>query len=169
MVIGGFAFAAMRKAPLPLLLFLSTLAVGVSYLGLAAAPSLLVACVASVIGGSGNGVQWVGVISAVQELTGSSMQARVLGVLESVAAAMPGVGFAVGGLIAAVSSPRVTFLVAGLGVLAILAIAAPILGSKWTDRLASFSSNELDGDDDIVLELIPGSRSPIQSDPEVSS
>jgi MFS family permease len=169
MVIGGFAFAAMRKAPLPLLLFLSTLAVGVSYLGLAAAPSLLVACVASVIGGSGNGVQWVGVISAVQELTGSSMQARVLGVLESVAAAMPGVGFAVGGLIAAVSSPRVTFLVAGLGVLAILAIAAPILGSKWTDRLASFSSNELDGDDDIVLELIPGSRSPIQSNPEVSS
>jgi MFS family permease len=169
MVVGGFAFAAMRKAPLPALLFLSTLAVGVSYLGLAAAPSLLIACLASVVGGSGNGIQWVGVISAVQELTGSSMQARVLGVLESIAAAMPGVGFAVGGLIAAVSSPRVTFLVAGLGVLTILAVAAPILGSKWPDRLASSSSNELDGGNEIVLELIPGSRSPIQSDAEVSS
>jgi hypothetical protein len=75
----------------------------------------------------------------------------------------------VGGLIAAVGGPRVTFLVAGLGVLAILAIAAPILGSKWTDRLGSSSANQLDEGNDIVLELIPGSRSPIQSDSEVSS
>ncbi len=167
MVVGGFAFATLRKTPLPSLLFLSTLAVGVSYLGLAAAPSLLVACVASVIGGAGNGVQWVGVISAVQELTGSNMQARVLGVLEAIGAAMPGVGFAVGGLIAAVASPRATFLVAGLGVLAILAVAAPILGSKWPERLASLGSNELDGGNEIVLELIPGSRAPIQFDREV--
>jgi MFS family permease len=169
MVAGGFAFAAMRKAPLPLLLFLSTVAVGISYLGLAAAPTLLAACLASVVGGAGNGVQWVGVISAVQELTAQKMQARVISVLESIGAAMPGVGFAVGGLIAAVASPRVTFLVAGLGVLAIVAVAAPILGSKWPDRLAISSANELDGGNDIVLELIPGRRSPIQSDPEVSS
>jgi MFS family permease len=167
MVVGGFAFAALRKTPLPLLLFLSTLAVGVSYLGVAAAPSLFAACVASVIGGSGNGVQWVGVISAVQELTAQRMQARVISVLESIGAAMPGIGFAAGGLIAAVSNPRVTFLVAGVGVLAIVAVAAPILGSKWPDRLTS--STKLDGGNDVVLELIPGSRSPIQSDPEVSS
>lgn len=169
MVAGGFAFAAMRKAPLPLLLFLSTVAVGVSYLGLAAAPTLLAACLASVVGGAGNGVQWVGVISAVQELTAQKMQARVISVLESIGAAMPGVGFALGGLIAAVSEPRVTFLVAGVGVLAIVAIAAPILGSKWPERLATSSADELDGGNDIVLELIPGRRSPIQSDPEVSS
>jgi MFS family permease len=169
MVAGGFAFAAMRKAPLPLLLFLSTVAVGVSYLGLAAAPTLLAACLASVVGGAGNGVQWVGVISAVQELTAQKMQARVISVLESIGAAMPGVGFALGGLIAAVSDPRVTFLVAGVGVLAIVAIAAPILGSKWPERLATSSADELDGGNDIVLELIPGRRSPIQSDPEVSS
>jgi MFS family permease len=169
MVIGGFAFAGMRKAPLPLLLFLSTLAVGVSYLGLAAAPSLAVACMASVVGGSGNGVQWVGVISAVQELTGPNMQARVLGVLESMGGAVPGGGVAVGGRMAPAGGPRVTFHVAGHGVLAILALAAPILGSKWPDRLGSFSSNELDGSDEIVLELIPGSRSPIQSNPEVRS
>jgi MFS family permease len=155
MVVGGFAFAALRRAPLPLLLFLSTLAVGVSYLGIAAAPTLFLACAASVVGGSGNGVQWVGVISAVQELTGAQMQARVLGVLESIGAAMPGVGFLLGGLIAAASSPRVTFLVAGVGVLAIACIAAPLLGRKWPGAHASGDSAPLDGADEIMLELIP--------------
>ena len=58
-----------RRAPLPLLLFFSTIAVGAGYLGMAAAPTLAVACAASVVGGAGNGVQWVAVISAVQELT----------------------------------------------------------------------------------------------------
>ena len=79
------------------LLFFSTLAVGAGYLGLAAAPTLAVACAASVVGGAGNGVQWVAAISAVQELTAESMQARVMSVLESIGAAMPGVGFALGG------------------------------------------------------------------------
>ena len=77
---------------------ISTLVIGASYLGMAVAPNLALACVASVIGGTGNGVQWVSAISAVQELTESGMQARVMAVLESVAAAMPGVGFALGGL-----------------------------------------------------------------------
>ena len=59
MVVGSLVFAALRRASLPLLLFFSTLAVGAGYLGLAAAPTLVVACVASVLGGAGNGVQWV--------------------------------------------------------------------------------------------------------------
>ncbi len=100
MVLGSFVFAAVRKAPLPYLLFFSTLAVGAGYLGLAAAPALGLACAASVVGGAGNGVQWVAAISAVQELTRQGMQARVMSVLESIGAAMPGVGYLVGGLIA---------------------------------------------------------------------
>ena len=80
---------------------------------MAAAPTLAVACAASVVGGTGNGVQWVSAISAVQELTAAEMQARVMAVLESIGAAMPGVGFAVGGVIAALLDPRATFLVAG--------------------------------------------------------
>jgi MFS family permease len=166
MVLGSLIFAAVRRAPLALLLFFSTLAVGAGYLGLAVAPTLLLACVASVLGGTGNGVQWVSTISAVQELTVAGMQARVMSVLESIGAAMPGLGFALGGLIAAVASPRTTFLVAGVGVFAIVAVMTPILGSKWPERLAPSDSNELDGGNDVVLELIPASRS-MQSDPEV--
>lgn len=167
MVVGSFLFAAIRRLPLAYLLLFSTLAVGASYLGLAAAPTLAVACAASVLGGAGNGVQWVSTISAVQELTAQGMQARVMAVLESIGAAMPGVGFAVGGLIATVASPRMTFLVAGIGVIAIVLLAVPFLGSRWRERPASADSQILDGGNDIVLELIPGSSSPIGSDPEV--
>ncbi len=113
MVLGSLVFAAVRRASLAALLFFSTLAVGAGYLGLAAAPTLALACAASVLGGTGNGVQWVSTISAVQEMTVAGMQARVMSVLESIGAAMPGVGFIVGGVIAATASPRAAFLIAG--------------------------------------------------------
>jgi MFS family permease len=166
MVLGSLVFAVVRRASLALLLFFSTLAVGAGYLGLAVAPSLAIACLASVIGGSGNGVQWVATISAVQEMTVAGMQARVMSVLESVGAAMPGVGFILGGVIAAAISPRAAFLIAGLGVFMIVAIMAPILGRNWPERSAISSPYVLDVDNDVVLELIAGSRS-VQSDREV--
>jgi MFS family permease len=156
MVVGSLLFAAVRRMSLAYLLFFSTLAVGAGYLGLAAAPTLAVACAASVVGGSGNGVQWVSTISAVQELTVEGMQARVMSVLESIGAAMPGIGFVFGGVIASVASPRTTFLVAGLGVFAIVAIVAPALGRNWLERAATPDSSQLDGSNAVVLELIPG-------------
>ncbi len=156
MVLGSLIFAAIRRAPLPYLLFFSTLAVGAGYVGLAFAPTLAVACAASVLGGAGNGIQWVAAISAVQELTAAGMQARVMSVLESIGAAMPGVGFVLGGVITTVLSPRATFLVAGIGVFAIVAIVAPILGS-WSEGAANMSSSGVDGGNDVVLELIPAS------------
>jgi MFS family permease len=156
MLLGSLVFARARRAPLILLLVLSTLAVGAGYLGLAVAPNLALACVASLIGGTGNGVQWVSAISAVQELTEAGMQARVMAVLESIGAAMPGVGFALGGLIAAIASPRTTFLVAGLGVLAIVALITPTLGGKRAGRLATAQGFPLDETNDVVLELLPG-------------
>jgi MFS family permease len=175
MVFGSFVFAAVRRASLAVLLLLSTLAVGAGYLGLAAAPSLAVACAASVLGGAGNGVQWVSVISAVQELTAEAMQARVISVLESIGAAMPGIGFALGGAVAALATPRTTFLLAGLGVLAIAVLAVPALGTKWLEykpkRGSYKGSFNLDSGNDIVLELIPGGngRMSTQPDSEVQS
>ena len=162
MVLGSFVFALVRRASLALLLFFSTIAVGAGYLGLAVAPTLALACAASVRGGAGNGVQWVSTSSAVQEMTAAGMQARVMSVLESIGAAMPGIGFVIGGVVAAVASPRTAFLVAGIGVFAIVALVTPKLGSNWPERAKSSHSNELDGGRDVVLELLPGSR-PVQS------
>ncbi|MGN6216167.1 MAG: MFS transporter [Solirubrobacterales bacterium] len=160
MVAGSLLFAAVRQMSLPHLLFFSTLAVGFGYLGLAAAPTLAAACAASVVGGGGNGIQWVTIISAVQELTAPAMQARVMSVLESVSAAMPGLGFLLGGLVAALFSPRATFLVAGFGVIGIVVVVAPSLGSNWLKRENKLGPSELDEHSDIVVELLPGGYRP---------
>ncbi len=152
MVLGSIVFAALRRASLPLLLLFSTLAVGAGYLGIASAQTLAMACAASVLGGAGNGVQWVAVVSAVQELTAQAMQARVLSVLESIGAAMPGIGYLAGGVIASAYSPRATFLVAGAGVIAIVAIAAPLLGARWSMRSAKRPVT-VDGVNEVVVEL----------------
>jgi MFS family permease len=162
MVSGSIVFAALRGAALPTLLFFSTVAVGVGYLLMAAAPDLALACAAAALGGAGNGVQWVALVSAVQDLTKPTMQARVMSVLESSGAAMPGLGFVLGGLIATLIGTRATFLAAGLGVLAIVAIFTPLLRKSWKYGPASADSDEsperprdLDSDDEIMVELIP--------------
>lgn len=167
MVLGSFVFARLRNAPLLLLLFFSTLTVGVGYLGMAAAPGLAVACAASVVGGGGNGVQWVAMVSVVQELTSQAMQARVMSVLESVGSAMPGVGYLVGGLVATSHNPRATFLVAGLGVFAIVAIAAPLLGTNRPKPRSDGGIRGLDSNNEVVVELIPVLAPQIPSGVEV--
>jgi MFS family permease len=133
MVLGSLIFTGIgQRASLKPLLFFSTLAIGVSYLGMAAAETLLVACLFGGLGGVGNGVQWVSVMSAVQELTAEQYQARVVGLLEAIGKAMPGVGFALGGLITQLLNPRASFLTAGIGVVSITLIAVPLLrGGRW--------------------------------------
>src|SRR5439155_23685624 len=98
------------------LLGLSAAAVGVGYLGMAAAPSIVVACGASVVGGIGNGVEWVAHLTALQERTPAGLQARIGGLMESISAVAPGVGYLIGGVLTAVVSTRLAFVVAGAGV-----------------------------------------------------
>lgn len=127
MVLGSLAFSGFSSTPLRTLLALGTLAIGAAYAATAASPNLAFACAASVVGGAGNGIHWVAIITAVQGLTSAGYQARVIGVLESLASGMSGIGFLAGGAIAAVLSPRASYAVAGIGVLAVLAAAAALL------------------------------------------
>ena len=168
MVLGGLLFARLNSGSIPRLLFWSTFAIALGYLLLAAAPTLALACAASVIGGAGNGVQWVTAISAVQELTASSMQTRVMSILESSNAAMPGLGFLLGGLTTSAFDPRVTFLVAGLGVLLIIALATPVLGASWPSGRENSKPDEGDAGAEVMVELIPvGGRPPTRPNSEV--
>jgi len=128
-VIGSFVYLLARQpTSLPLIL-ISTAAIGIAYLGLATADTLLVACLVSLVGGAGNGVQWIAVMTALQEATPTDYQARISGLLESLAAAMPGVGYLVGAALAAAGSPRTAYAVAGAGVL-LLVLAALIVRPK---------------------------------------
>jgi len=155
MVLGSVVFAALRRASLPVLLFFSTIAIGAGYLGMAAAQTLAVACAASAIGGIGNGIQWVGVVSAVQELTVAGMQARVVGTLESVASAAPGIGYVLGGAIASTWNARVTFYVAGAGVMAIVSASTVVLGRNWPLEQGKERPGSVDAADELMVELIP--------------
>jgi predicted MFS family arabinose efflux permease len=136
MVVGSLVFAALRAITLPWLLLVSTLAIGAAYLGTAVSPNLVVACAASVVGGIGNGVQWIALVTAVQELTRATFQARVLAMLEALHSAMPGVGFLLGGSIAAIFEPRASYAVAGVGVVIVLIVATRALRRvDWTPEL----------------------------------
>jgi MFS family permease len=121
-VVGSLVYLLIKqRSPLALILG-STAAIGLAYLGMATANTLVVACLFSILGGAGNGVQWIAVMNALQEATPQDYQARIVGLLESIGAAMPGVGYVLGGALVAIGSPRTAYAVAGAGVLALLLI-----------------------------------------------
>ena len=123
-VLGSIVFIAVKRLSPAVLILLSTLAIGAGYLGMAVTSSLLVACLASIVGGLGNGIQWVSVMTALQESTPQDLQARITGLLESIASAMTGVGFLLGGIVTAIFSPPTAFFVSGIGVVILVILAA---------------------------------------------
>jgi hypothetical protein len=124
MVIGAGAFTVLNEVRLMKILAVGALLNAVGYSGLAAAPSLLVACVASAIGGVGNGAAWISAVTAIQERVSAQTQSSVMTVLEGLNQLMPAVGFVLGGVITAMTSPRIAYAAAGVGVAAVVVVAA---------------------------------------------
>jgi hypothetical protein len=114
-VLGSLIFARSVRKPLGAMLSAGTLMVGLAYLGFAAAPSLAVACVAGLVGGVGNGVQWASFLSAVQRLTPQRLHGQLMGAVESIGALCPGIGLLLGGVLVAVGTPRSAFWIVGAG------------------------------------------------------
>ena len=97
------------------LLSVGIFALGAAFVGFAVAPSLGLACVASLIGGIGNGLEWPSVISLVQRMTPQHLLGRLMGAVESLGAMCLAIGLPLGGILVAISSARTAFLVVGLG------------------------------------------------------
>ena len=116
-VVGSLIYLLVKQRSAFGLIVISTIAIGVAYLGMATAETLVVACLISIVGGAGNGVQWISVVTALQEVTPGDYQARIVGMLESLGAAIPGLGYLAGGALVALGSPRTAYAVAGAGVL----------------------------------------------------
>jgi MFS family permease len=118
--IGGSALVPrLRDRPLSLLVAVSIAIAAVSYLGMGLAPSLIVVCVFSFLGGTGNGVEAFAAMTVIQEQTADAYQTRVSGLVEALVAATTGVGFLLGGVIASATSARAVYIVAGLGIFAV--------------------------------------------------
>jgi hypothetical protein len=164
-IIGSVIFTRVHTRPLPLLIAFSTLAIGAGYLGMAAAPALFSATAAAVLGGIGNGMQWVVVVTAIQEAVRADMQARVAGFFEAIATAMPGIGFVVGGVLTALLSPRVAFLVAGVGVIVIV-LAGAVL---WRLRKGTRDIVAVRADHGLALTDVPTAAGATLATPEVAA
>jgi MFS family permease len=125
---GSLLFARGARRSLGAMLTLGTLAVGLAYLGFAAAPTLALAALAALLGGAGNGVQWASLLGTVQLLTPERLRGRLMGGVESIGALCPLIGLPLSGLVMALSSPRIAFFVFGS------IIAATTLGFArlWT-------------------------------------
>ncbi len=121
-VLGSIVFARFVRRPLGVMLSAGTFALGAAFVGFSAAPSLTLACLAAVVGGVGNGLQWPSLISLVQRLTPQHLHGRLMGAVESLGAVSLAVGLSLGGILVALSSPRVAFLVVGLGAMASTAV-----------------------------------------------
>ncbi len=123
-LVGSLAFVRLARAPSLVLVLASSAAIGLGYAGMGVSRSVALACAFSVVGGLGNGIQWVSVVTLLQEATPEDFQARVSGLLESVNAAAPALGYVAGGLLTALLSPPAAYLTAGGGVLVLVVVGA---------------------------------------------
>jgi len=161
-VVGSLLYLVVKSRSAATLVVTSTAAIGIAYCGMSVANTLTAACLLAVLGGTGNGVQWVAVITGLQEATPVDLQARVVGLLESFSAALPGVGFVLGGVIATVATPRTAYAVAGIGVLALVLVA--LIVRPW----ASFSGSSADESVGVAPEAtsrVPEETAPVSSAP----
>ena len=123
-LLGSALFARAARVPLGVMLSAGTLALGAAFVGYAVAPSLLLACAAAAVGGVGNTLEWPALISLVQRMTPRNLHGRLMGAVESLSALCVAGGLTLGGILVALTTPRVAFLVVGVGAAATSVIFA---------------------------------------------
>jgi hypothetical protein len=116
-VVASLVFARSGKQPLGVTLSAGIFALGAAFVGFAVAPTLPVAYAAAFVGGCGNGLDLPSLISLVQRLTPQNLRGRMMGAVESLGALSLAVGLPLGGALVSASSPRIAFLVLGIGTL----------------------------------------------------
>jgi MFS family permease len=131
-IVGSAIYARARRSSARVLIAGGAAAVGAGFVTMAAAPSLVLAIVGAALGGAGNGIEVVSMRTALQERVGAAWMARMMSVNESLGQAVPGIGIALGGALAALASPRTALAVAGVGALVIAGLAAAVLEDGGT-------------------------------------
>ncbi len=127
----------------------ATILLGVGMLGMGVSSSLTMTCAFAAISGIGIGMDWVALVTAVQEATPRGQEARTTTRLEAAGMVGPGVGIALGGLLAEVGSPRLALVVTGL--LAFVVLATLALALRLRQRPSSLTTERL-----VLSASIPG-------------
>jgi len=135
-VLGGVALGRLRHLDPGIMLLAGFGLMVAGYLGMGAAGAVATVVAFSLLGGLGQGIEGCALLTAVQTRAPADLQAHVNVIAEAVRTAAPAVGFAIGGLLAATTTPRATYLVAGLGALAVTAVSARTLSGAVTGHPA---------------------------------
>ncbi len=122
-VAGSAIFARWRRGRPATLITASAAAVGAGFSLMAVAGSLGPALVGAVLGGIGNGIESISMQTAIQERTPERWMALIMSLNESITNLAPGLGILLGGVITALSSPRIGLAAAAAGSLAFALLA----------------------------------------------
>ncbi len=133
-VAGAAIYARWRELPSRSLIVIGAASLGIGFLVMAVAPTLVVAIIGAAFAGIGNGVEAVAARTALQEETEERWMALMMSFNEALFQSVPGAGIVIGGAITALGSPRAALAVAGAGSLAITAAAWFTLDSLRTTR-----------------------------------
>jgi predicted MFS family arabinose efflux permease len=134
-IAGNVVYTWLARKSLAGALAVTTLGQGAALIALGVAPNIEAACVIALFGGAANGAQGAALLTALQEATDMDFQTRVMSFFEAVVTAAPGIGYLLGGAIAAAAGGRAAFVVAGLGVFAVSALVAA--ARPWRSRAPS--------------------------------
>lgn len=104
--------------------------VAAAYLGLAVAPNVGVATAIAVVGGVGNGLDWMALVTALQERTPPAEQGRLAADLEAVIAVGPPIGYLIGGALTDSFGPRAPFLLGGALTLVVLGLVTGLIARR---------------------------------------
>ena len=116
MIAGSLGFALAGRVGLGRIVAASCGLIALGYAGLAASPTLAVACACSAVGGAGNGLYSAGIVTAIQEAASAGAQNAAMAVLSSVNQLMPAAGYLLGGVVTALAGPRAAYGLAAVGV-----------------------------------------------------
>ena len=109
---------------------------GIAYIAMGLSPSIEVAVAFAVLGGLGTGMDWVAVVTAVQERAPRGAEAAAAARLESFAMVGPALGVLAGGALADLVSERAAIIAPGVLSLGALCIAGIYLSLR-SSRLVS--------------------------------
>jgi MFS family permease len=128
MLAGSVVLSWMRSVPRSAPLLLSAwLMSGVSAIATGLAPNAGIAAGAQSVGGLGNGIGNVASSTLIQQLVPREMLGRAFGLFGTAASAGSALAYTLAGVLLDLTSPRVTFVVGGIGALAVLLVFGPTL------------------------------------------
>lgn len=119
---------------------LATVLTGLGFLGMSVSPTISVACVAAFFVGVGTGMDWVAIVTAVQEAAPKGRETLYAARVEAAGMAGPAFGFLIGGAVAELGSPRLALVAPGVLSLAVviaggLAIQVLVLRQRSRRRM----------------------------------